>query len=150
MAIWKSSRSIGLAVCLVAGAACRPAKDPIVSAVDSLVDAANRRDRSAIVNSLTADFQAADGSSLPDADQRLRQVFAGYDSLNVTLSGLTIDRGNEVALARFHLDLNGAPARLGGLESLLPRSSRYKFELRLVPAGDAWKVAWASWEEEAR
>jgi hypothetical protein len=138
------------ALVLLLFAACRPAKDSVVAAVDSLVEGANKRDRSAIVKRLTPDFQAADGSNFADMDQRIRQVFAGYDSLSVTLSGLTVERGNEVALARFRLDLSGAPAHFGGLEGLLPRSSRYKFELRLVPAGGQWKVAWASWEEEGR
>ena len=135
---------------ILAGAACRPAKDPAVAAVDALVDAANRRDRSAIVENLAPDFEAADGSRRDDIDQRLRQLFAGYDSLNVSLSGLTVDHGNDVALARFRLQMTGAPSRFGGLDALLPRSSRFRFELRLVPAGNSWKVAWARWEEDER
>ena len=135
---------------ILATSACRPTKDPAVAAVDALVEAANKRDRAGIVQRLAPDFQAADGSKSADVEQRLRQVFAAYDSLGVTISGLSIEHGNEVALARFRLEMSGAPSHFGGLDSLLPRSTRWRFELRLVPGGDSWKVAWATWEEETR
>jgi len=135
---------------LLAGAACRPAKDPIVAAVDALVEAANKKDRSAIVQRLAPDFQAADGSNAADVDQRLRQIFAAYDSVDVSVAGLSVDHGNDVALARFRLEMTGAPSHFGGLDSFLPRSSRWKIELRLVPEGGTWRVGWARWEEEDR
>jgi hypothetical protein len=130
--------------------ACRKPADPLTSAVNFLVVSANRRDRDAILRKVAPDFQAEDGSSRAEIDSRLRQIFAAYDTLQVVLSGLTIERGNEVALARFRLVLSGSPTRLGGLDSLLPRSSTYRFELRLTPDGGDWRVAWARWEEQGQ
>ena len=62
------------------------------------------------------------------------------------ISSLEIERAPEAARARFRAELSGQPAKLGGLDGFLPSSSRYDFDVRLVPDGGRWKVAWASWQ----
>lgn len=45
--------------------------------------------------------------------------------------------------------VSGQPLRhaheAGGLDAWLPRSSSWRFEVRLVEESGDWKVVWASW-----
>ncbi len=135
----------GLALAFVA--ACGPKTDPVQQTLDGIVEGAEDRQAAAIVERLSPDFQAADGSGRPDAEANLRRYLAAYESLGVRISELTIERAAGAARARFRADLSGSPRKIGGLEGLLPRTSAYRFDLRLVPAeGGRWVVTWASWE----
>ena len=128
-------------------AACGPATDPVRQTIDGIVEGAEERQAAAIVERLSPDFQAADGSGRADADVTLRRYLAAYEKLGVRISDLTIERAEGAARARFRADLTGSPRRIGGLEGLLPEASAYRFDLRLVPAeGGRWLVAWAAWE----
>ena len=60
---------------------------------------------------------------------------------------MKIERSEGAALARFQAKLSGEPRKLGGLAGILPRSSTLRFEVRLVPDGGRWKIAWASWNQ---
>jgi len=140
--------AIAVALALLA-AACGEKGDPVRRAIDEIVAAAERRDAGAIVERLAPDFQAADGSGRADAETTLRRYLAAYERLSVRISDLTIERAAGAARARFRADLSGTPRQIGGLEGLIPRSSAYRFDLRLAPAADGgrWLVAWASWEQ---
>ncbi|HSE63741.1 MAG TPA: hypothetical protein VLG15_09050 [Thermoanaerobaculia bacterium] len=115
-----------------------------------MADAASEQDASAIVASLAADFQAADGTGRADAEATLRRYLAAYGSLEVKISDLTIESAAGAARARFQADLSGKPRSVGGLDRFLPRTSKYRFDLRLAPepgGGDRWLVTWAGWEQ---
>jgi len=147
-----AARIATLAFCF-AGAplACREKADPVRRTLDRLVQAAEKRDAQTIAEHLAGDFQAADGSGRADAQATLLRYLAAYEDLNVRLSDITIERGESAARVTFRADLAGKPRQIGGLEGYLPRSSAYRFELRLVPEGERWNIAWASWEPaEAR
>ncbi|MDQ5872477.1 MAG: hypothetical protein M3547_09780 [Acidobacteriota bacterium] len=132
-------------VALAAG--CGPPSDPVRQTIDGIVGGAQDRDAKAIMERLAPDFQAADGSGRVDAEATLRRYLAAYESLDVRISDLTVERAAGAARARFRADLSGSPRRIGGLDGLVPRSSAYRFDLRLVPAeGGRWLVTWASWE----
>ena len=137
--------ALALAVALVAG--CGPATDPVQQTIDGIVAGAEDREAAAIVERLSPDFQAADGSGRVDAEATLRRYLAAYEKLDVRISELTIERASGAARARFRADLSGSPRKIGGLEGLLPQSSAYRFDLRLVPSsGGHWVVTWAAWE----
>ena len=129
--------------------ACRRSSDPVRDAIDGIVAAAKDRDAAADVDRLTTDFAAADGSGRDQARDTLRRYFAAYEILNVSVRGVEIERAENVARVRLTAELSGQPRRIGGLEGLLPSASTYRFELRLVPEDGRWKVAWASWSQEA-
>ncbi len=136
----------GLAVAFAVS--CGPETDPVQQTIDGIVEGAEDRQAAAIVERLSPDFQAADGSGRA---RRRTPTFAAtcaaYESLGVRISELTIERAAGAARARFRADLSGSPRQIGGLEGLLPRASAYRFDLRLVPAeGGRWLVTWASWE----
>jgi len=127
--------------------ACRPAGDPVRGVVDALASSAKERDASKFLENIAPDFQAADGSRRADVEQTVRRYFAAYESLDVEISDLTIERSEGAALARFQAKLSGRARNIGGLAGLLPPTSTWRFEVRLVPQGDRWKVAWASWSQ---
>jgi hypothetical protein len=133
---------------LVAAAAicCGEKGDPVKAALDRMVKAAHNRDAEAFMENVAADFSAAEGMTRPDALLTLKRYFAAYAILDVALSDVTIERSSNAARAKFIAQLGGQPQKISGLEGLLPRSSRWRFDLRLVQEGRRWKVAWASWE----
>jgi hypothetical protein len=130
----------------VLGCACSKSGDPVRECLDALVSSAHDRDAAAFFDRVSADFQAADGSGRADAEATLRRYFAGYEILDVSIRDVTVEKGEDAARVRFRADLSGQPRKLGGLDAFLPRTSSYDFDLRMVPEGGKWKVAWASWQ----
>jgi hypothetical protein len=141
--------AIGLLGLLVA-AGCGAKRDPVRLTLDEMVSAAKERDARTVVERLASEFQAADGTGRADAEATLRRYLAGYERLDVRISDLTIERAAGAARARFRAELSGTPREIGGLDSWLPRSSTYRFDLRLAPEseGGRWLVTWAGWEQE--
>jgi len=136
-----------LALAAIAALPCCGGRgDPVQAALDRMVKAAHQRSADAFMENLADDFSGADGMTRADAFAELRRYFAAYAILDVTLSGVTVERAENAARVRLTADLSGQPQRIGGLDGLLPRASRYRFDLRLVPDGSRFKVAWASWE----
>jgi hypothetical protein len=137
-----------LAILVALAALCCAEKgDPVRAALDRMVKAVHNRDAGAFMENVAADFSGADGMSRADALLTLKRYFAAYAILDVTLSDLTIERSENAARARFVATMGGQPQKIGGLDGLLPRSSTWKFDLRLSPDGSRWKVAWATWEQ---
>jgi len=129
---------------------CRQSGDPVRDCLDTLVRAAHDRDASAIFERVAADFQSGDGSSRADAQALVRRYFSAYESLDVTLHDVSIERSETAARARFRAELAGGPRRIGGLEGLVPRLSSYDFDVRLAPEEGKWKIAWAQWKESEK
>ena len=120
------------------------------AALDRMVRAVHDRNADAFMENVAADFTAGEGMSRADALRTLKGYFAAYAILDATISDLTIERGGDAARVRFMAELGGQPQKVGGLDGFLPRSSAWKFDLRLVPDGPRYKVAWASWEPAGR
>jgi hypothetical protein len=135
--------ALPLAVCLVFG--CARKDDPVREAIDAVVKAANARDVEALLARVAPDFEAADGASRLDVEARLTGYFAAYEILNVSVSAVQIERGENAARVRLRAEMAGQPRKVGGLDGLLPSAAKYDFELRLVNTGDGWKLARAAW-----
>jgi hypothetical protein len=125
--------------------ACRRHEDPARETLDALVRAAHERDAADFFDRIAADFQGADGSSRVDGETLVRRYFTGYEILDVTVSDVIVEKSENAARVRFKAEMSGQPRKIGGLEGLLPRSSSYDFDMRLVPENGKWKVAWAAW-----
>ena len=136
-------------VCLFGSwlAGCAKKGDPIRETIDAVVKAANARDTAGVMDRVAPMFEAADGTARLDLEVRLNQYFAAYEILNVSVSDMTIERGDGAALARFRARMSGQPKAVGGLRGLLPSEAQYDFEVRLVNDGDAWKIGWAGWKQ---
>jgi len=126
--------------------ACRRESDSVRATLDRVVKAAQARDSRAVVENLTGDYRDAEGQTSADVAATLRRIFASYEIIDVRLSDLKFDRAPEAARVTFRADFSGQPRKLGGLDRFLPSASTYRFEVRLVPEGNRWKVAWASWQ----
>ena len=110
-----------------------------------MVKAANARDAKALFERVAGNFQGADGSGRVDAEATVARYFAAYEVLNVSIRDVRIERGEGAARVRLSAEMSGQPRRIPGLEGLVPPSSKYDFDLRLVSEGGGWKVAWAQW-----
>jgi hypothetical protein len=126
--------------------ACRRESDPVRATLDRVVKAAQSRDAGAVVENLTGDYRDAEGQASADVAATLRRIFAAYEIIDVRLSDVEIDRAPEAARVTFRADFSGQPRKLGGLDRFFPSASAYRFDVRLVPESNLWKVAWASWE----
>jgi len=111
-----------------------------------MVQAADKRDAAAVVANLSQTYRDAEGQAPPDVAAVLRRYFAAYEILSVKISSVEIERAPEAARARFRAELSGQPVKLGALDRFLPSASKYDFDVRMVPEGGRWKVAWASWQ----
>ena len=107
--------------------------------------AAEARDGDGVMSRVAEGFREAEGGGKADAGALVRRSLAAYESLSLTLSDVAIERGPTAAQANFKVRMSGRPRAVGGLEGLLPRSSRWSFDVRLEAGADGWKIAWASW-----
>jgi len=128
---------------------CARSRDPIRETLDRIARAAHARDAAAVAAELSPDYRDASGNGPSDVRRTLAGYFAAYESVDVRLSEVAIERAEGAARARFRADVSGRPRRAGGLAGLLPSVSAYRFDVRLVPDGARWKIAWAAWEEVA-
>ena len=131
---------------LLLAAGCGEKEDPVRSTLARVRKAAEARDVAGVVENLTPDFRDNTGGGAGEVSEALRRYFAAYEILNVRMRDITIERAAESARARFRADLSGQPRKVGGLDGLLPSASTYNFDVRLVPDGKRWKIAWAAWE----
>ena len=136
----------GIALLSLVLACRREGGDPVRQTLDRIVQAADKRDAAAVVAHHSETHRDAEGQAPPDVAALLRRYFAAYEILDVKLSSVEIERAPEAARARFRADLSGQPVKLGGLDRFLPSASKSDFDVRLVPEGGRWKVAWASWQ----
>jgi hypothetical protein len=139
---WRALLPLSLGLFL---AGCPEHGDPVKETLDRVVRAAEKRDAAGVAENLTPDYRDEEGQSPAEVAALLRRYFAAYQTLNVRITGLEIERAPDAARARFRADLSGQPTRLGGLDRLLPSASRYDFDVRLAPRDGRWRVAWASW-----
>jgi hypothetical protein len=111
--------------------------------------AAGQRDMHLLFARVSSSFRASDGSGRPQVEATVRRYFAGYERLAVKLGDVEIERAPGAARARFVAELSGQPRKVGGLESLLPSRSTYRFDFRLVPIEGQWLVEYADWQPMA-
>ncbi|HTO86797.1 MAG TPA: hypothetical protein VMR54_04620 [Thermoanaerobaculia bacterium] len=135
---------------VVALAGCRERADPVRETLDRIVRSTRDRDPKGVAAQLTADYRDAAGNGVSDVEGMLRGYFAAYQSVEVTLNDLSIERSEGAARARFRVDLSGKPRESSGLVGLVPSAESYRFDVRLTPDDAGWKVAWAAWEPVAR
>lgn len=123
----------------------RDARDPVRETVNRVAAAAESRDAGAVGTYLSAGFRDADGGTKADAADLLRRTLGAYASISLTLSDVTVERSPQAARATFRVGMSGKPRAVSGLEGLLPRTSAWRFELRLELEKGSWKITSASW-----
>jgi hypothetical protein len=138
--------ALTLSLVLLPISAChRALRDPVMACLTGAALAAESRDADGVMSRVAEGFRDAEGDGKAEAAALVRRTLAAYTSLSLTLSDVAIERGEAAAQARFKVRMSGKPRGVGGLDGLLPRSSRWSFDVRLEAGTGGWKIAWASW-----
>jgi hypothetical protein len=124
---------------------CARASDPVRDCLVRTAAAAEKRDADAVMARVAETFRDAEGGGKADAAALVRRTLSAYESLSLSLTDLAIERGSAAAQARFKVRMSGRPRAVGGLDGLLPRASRWSFDVRLEKVSGDWKIASAAW-----
>ena len=136
---------LGLAAVLLVAACARTPRDPVLECLDGAAKAAEARDADAVLARVSEGYRDNSGAKT-DAALLLKRYFAAYESLSISLANVAVQRGDNSARARFTARMSGRPRAVAGLEGLLPRASRWRFDVRLEAEKDGWKITEAAWE----
>ena len=139
-------RFLRTAAALLLLASCsREPRDPVREILKRVVASAEARDAGAVAGYLSASFRDSEGGSKGDAADLLRRTLAAYESISLSLSDVVIAKGPEAANATFKVGMSGRPRAVAGLEGFLPRTSAWRFELRLELEKGIWRITSAAW-----
>ena len=147
MTLIRRAFALHFCVLLLLASGCREKADPLRATLERIRKAAEARDAAGVLENLASDFRDDSGGGAADVSEVLRRFFAAYEILNLQMRDVTIERAEQAARARFRVELSGQPRKIGGLDGLLPSVSTWNFDVRLVPDGKRWKVAWAAWQQ---
>ena len=139
------ARAPALAACVLLLASCGAPRDPVTECLKGAVAAAEKRDADGVMARVAEGFRDAEGGGKADAAALVRRYLGAYESLSLTLSDVAVERGPAAAHAKFRVRMSGRPRAVGGLDGLLPRSSRWSFDVRLEAGPGGWKIASAAW-----
>ncbi len=132
---------------LLAPSACKKGGDPVREAIDGIARGAEERDAGEIADRISESFRDAGGTGKAETVATVKRYLAAYESLGVSLSSVAVERGPDRARATFEAELSGTPSKAFGLDAVLPRSSAWRFEVRLaLEEGSRWRLVEASWE----
>jgi hypothetical protein len=140
-------RRAAIALAFLLLASCRAPRDPVTECLKGAVAAAEKRDADGVMTRVAEGFRDAEGGGKADSAALVRRYLAAYESLSLTLSDVAVERGPAAAHAKFRVRMSGKPRAVGGLEGLLPRSSRWSFDVRLEDGAGGWKIASAAWSQ---
>ena len=135
---------------LAASLACSgtPA-DPIEELRVELEEAAEARDAERFGQRLSENFRGPRDLPRTEALATLRRYFAAYQSVDLEVYGIEVDRDGTRAEVRCVVELAGRARQLGGLKGLLPPAAVYRFELGVAEEAGVWRVQRAAWEPVA-
>ena len=135
---------LGLAAVFLVVACARAPRDPVLECLDGVAKAAEVRDADGVLARVSEGYRDNSGAKT-DAALLLKRYFAAYESLSISLADVSVERGDDSARARFTVRMSGRPRAVAGLEGLLPRASRWRFDARLEAEKDGWKITEAAW-----
>jgi hypothetical protein len=138
-----------VALVLLSVWACRGSRDPILDRLHQLEAAAEARSASRIEAMLAPDFRGSGLATRAEARAELTGTFALYETVNLEIHEVAVERGEDAARLRFRADFNGRPLQVGALAGFLPPSAMYRFDLGLRRDGRDWLVTTAEWEDVA-
>ena len=133
-------RKLTLLALMLALLSCKES-DPVRAMVDEIADAAEDRDVDDVMKHVAATYPGR-----AEVQQTLRQYFFGYSALNISITNYKAEVGSTTGAATFEVNMTGVPKQIGGLDQLLPRTARYRFDVQLVKEGNDWKVESAEYQ----
>jgi hypothetical protein len=138
--------AIAFGTALLAGGCSRAAPDPVRRLLADLESAAEERDAGRFAARLSEGFQGQESVTKATAEAEMRRYFAAYESIRVELYDVDVERADGSARVRCKVAFSGQARRAFGLESLLPPSALYRFDLEVRDEGGTWRVTRAQWE----
>jgi hypothetical protein len=120
--------------------------DPVEKLRVELESAAEARDVEAFGARLSESFQGPRGVDRGEALASLRRYFAAYESVDLEVYGVEVEREGDAAEVRCVVEFAGRARQIGGLKGLLPPAAVYRFELGVAEEDAVWRVQKASWE----
>ena len=133
-------------VLLTAVACSGTPEDPIEALQVELEEAAEARDAERLGARVSEDFRGPRGLTRADALASLRRYLAAYESIDLEVYGVEVDRAEDRARVGCVVEFSGQALQIGGLKGLLPPGAVYRFELEVADEGGVWRVREASWE----
>ena len=121
--------------------------DPVEALRAELEAAAEARDADRFGERLSEGFRGPGGLSRAEALATLRRYFAAYQSVDLEVHGVEVDRDGDRAQVRCVVEFAGRARPLGGLPGLLPPAAVYRFDLEVADEAGTWRVEQASWEQ---
>ena len=132
---------------LAAGLACSGTPDDPVEELRVVLEAAAEdRDAERFGERLSAEFRGPGDLPRAEALATLRRYFAAYESVDLEVFGVEVDRDGSRADVRCVVEFAGRARALGGLKGLLPPAAAYRFELGVGEEAGVWRVQRAAWE----
>jgi hypothetical protein len=135
-----------LAALALGGGCGRGPADPVRALVDELADAAEDRDADRVLARLSETFRAHEALARADVAASLRRYFAAYESIDLELFDVEVQRSDAAAQVATRVGFTGRASRAFGLGAVLPPSALYRFDLEVRDEGGTWRVTRARWE----
>jgi hypothetical protein len=133
-------------VALACVAACREApRTPLEQLLHDMEAAVEARDADGVAALLTPDFRAQGGLTKAAIPGELRRYFFAYESLDLECEVVEAS-GEPPTQATLNVSLSGKPKDVGGLASLVPDATAYRFDLVLRGVEGRLQVAEAPWK----
>jgi hypothetical protein len=149
MRLLTAALALGVTTAVAMAVGCGGKKDPVEALIDDLVAAAEDKSAERIGERLADDFRGQNGMARADAVAAIRRYLAGYETVDLEVYDVSIQRADGAADVSFRAEFSGRALSIGGLGGLLPPEALYRFDLRVVDLGGTWKVRNAAWEEVA-
>ena len=141
-------RSAPLALVVTLACSGSP-EDPVQELQAELESAAEDRDVERFGARLSESFGGPRGLNRAEALASLRRYFAAYESVDLEVYGVEVERDGDSAAVRCVVELAGRARQIGGLKGLLPPAAVYRFELGVAEEAGVWRVQRAAWEPVA-
>ncbi len=127
-------------------AVCGEEKDPVRRLVADAESAVEARDAEAVASLVTQSFRGPGDMGREELKSTLRRYFLAYESIDMLVYDLSVERGEKSAHVSFIAELSGDARRIGAMRGLLPPEAVYRLELELADENGAWRIARANWE----
>ena len=138
--------AVAMLVLTLALAACGGETDPVRRLVAQAESAVEARDAEAVAGLVTQGFRGPGGMGRVELLSTLRRYFAAYESIDMVVYDLSVERGEKGAHVSFIAELSGDARRIGALRGLLPPEAVYRLDLELADEDGAWRIAQADWK----
>jgi hypothetical protein len=133
-------------IAVLALGACGGETDPVRRLVADAESAVEARDAEAVAALATLGFRGPGGMGRAELRSTLRRYFLAYQSIDVVVYDLSVERDEASARVSCTVELSGDARQIGALRGLLPPEAVYRLHLEVAEEDGEWRIAQAGWE----